>query len=123
MHGKKVSFFRRPSKQVGLATFWYESGQKQSEGNYENGMIEGLTKWWHDDGSRYIEVNYRNGELNGTRTLWDKDGNVTFSGTYDNGESSDQNGLEPQYDDQDILTHYIEYKDGVVVNERVENKE
>ena len=53
-------------------------------------------------------------------TTWDKEGNITFSGTYDNGESSDQNGLEPQYDDNNELAHYIECKNGVVVNESVE---
>ena len=47
---------------------------------------------------------------------------VIFSATYNNDESNDQNGLESQYD-EDGLTHHIEYKDGVVINERVEVKE
>ena len=56
----------------------------------------------------------------GARTIWDKSGNVIFTATYENGESSDQVGLEPQQNDEGSITHYIEYKDGVVVNERVE---
>ena len=66
------------------------------------------------------EGNFKGGKRHGSRTLWDKQGNVTFSGTYDNGESNDQNGLEPQYDDEGNLSHYIEYKDGVVINEKVD---
>jgi len=120
---KKAEANFKDGKTEGLETQWHENGEKKAEANFKDGKTEGLTNWWHDDGSRYIEVNFKNGERHGTRTIWDKDGNVIFSATYENGKSSDQNGLEPQYDDQGILTHYIEYKEGVVVNERVENKE
>jgi antitoxin component YwqK of YwqJK toxin-antitoxin module len=109
----------KDGKQEGLAAWWYEDGQK-SEFNYKNDKQEGLTTWWYASGSKSGEANFFYGERNGTRTLWDKDGNVTFLATYNNGESNDQNGLEPQYDDENDLTHYIEYKDGVVVNEKVE---
>jgi antitoxin component YwqK of YwqJK toxin-antitoxin module len=107
-------------KEEGLTTWWYESGQEQAELNYKNNKQEGLATWWYESGSKSGEANFFYGERNGTRTLWDKDGNVTFLATYNIGESNDQNGLEPQYDDENGLTHYIEYKDGVVVNEKVE---
>jgi antitoxin component YwqK of YwqJK toxin-antitoxin module len=112
----------KDGKQEGLTTWWYKNGQKQAESNYADDKVEGLTKWWHDDGSKDIEVNFKDDERHGARTIWDKEGNVIFSATYNNGESNDQNGLEPQYD-EDGLTHHIEYKHGVVVNERVEIKE
>jgi antitoxin component YwqK of YwqJK toxin-antitoxin module len=85
--------------------------------NCKTGILDGPIKWWHDDGSKYIEGNFKNGKRHGSRTIWNKEGNVTFSATYDNGESNDQNGLESQYDDQGALTHYIEYKYGVIVND------
>jgi antitoxin component YwqK of YwqJK toxin-antitoxin module len=110
-------------KEEGLKIQWHENGEKGAETNYVNGKQEGLHTWWHENGEKSAEVNFKNNERHGSRTFWDKDGNVTLSGTYENGESNNQNGLEPQYDDQGALTHYIEYKDGVVVNERVENKE
>ena len=109
-------------KEEGLTTWWYESGQEQAELNYKNNKQEGLATWWYESGSKSGESNFKDGERNGTRTLWDKDGNVTFLATYNNGESNDQNGLEPQYDDENDLTHYIEYKDGVVINEKVEKE-
>ena len=120
--GKKdVEENYKDGKLEGLTTWWYESGQKQAEFNYKDGKQEGLATWWYEDGQKSGESNFKNGERNGTRALWDKDGNVTFSATYNNHESSDQNGLEPQYGaENNELTHYIEYKDGVVVNEKVE---
>jgi antitoxin component YwqK of YwqJK toxin-antitoxin module/archaellum biogenesis ATPase FlaH len=122
-NGQKQSEINyKDGKQEGLTTWWYKNGQKQAESNYADDKVEGLTKWWHDDGSKDIEVNFKDDERHGARTIWDKEGNVIFSATYNNGESNDQNGLEPQYD-EDGLTHHIEYKHGVVVNERVEIKE
>jgi len=115
--------FNKDNEWHGLVTQWYENGQKQNEGNYKDGKGEGLTKWWHENGQKSAEANFKDGEYHGTRMRWDKEGNVTFSATYDIGESSDQNGLEKQYDDEGNLSHYIEYKGGVVVNERVEIKE
>jgi len=91
--------------------------------NFKDGKKYGLGVWWHDDGSKWVEANFKNNERHGSRTFWDKEGNITFLATYNNGESNDQNGLEPQYDEGGLIPNYIEYKDGVVVNERVENKE
>jgi antitoxin component YwqK of YwqJK toxin-antitoxin module len=107
-------------KKNGLCSWYYESGKKESEGTYTDDKVEGLTHGWYEDGSKYVEVNFKDGKRHGSRTFWDKEGNVTFSATYNEGESSDQNGLDPQYNDNNELTHYIEYKDGVVVNEKVE---
>ena len=81
-----------------------------------------MVKWWHENGQKQSESNFKDDERHGARTIWDKEGNVIFSATCNNGESNDQNGLESQYD-EDGLTHHIEYKDGVVINERVEVKE
>jgi antitoxin component YwqK of YwqJK toxin-antitoxin module len=121
-------------KQEGLKTRWHKNGQKRREINFVNGKEEGLGCGWHEDGQKMFESNYINGKQEGLETRWHKNGqkeleynfvnnNVTFYANYNNDESNDQNGLEPQYDDEGVLTHYIEYKDGVVVNERVENKE
>jgi len=82
-----------------------------------------LVKWLHENGQKQSESNFKDDERHGARTIWDKEGNVIFSATYNNDESNDQNGLEPQQDTKGALTHYIEYKNGVVVNERVEIKE
>ena len=103
-----------------MVKWWHENGQKQSEGTYKNGKKDGKWTGWHENGQKELEGRFKAGERHGARTIWDKDGNVTFSATYDNGQSSDQNGLDPQYNDNNELTHYIEYKDGVVVNEKVE---
>ena len=88
-----------------------------------NGKLDGLTISWHEDGTKAGETFFKDGVMNGSRIKFSRDGSIIYSATYDNGESNDQNGLEPQYDDEHNITHYIEYKDGVVVNERVENKE
>ena len=117
---KQIEVNLKDGRQEGLTTMWYENGQKESKGNFKDGQQEGLVTWWYGDGSKKSKGNYKGGKRHGSITLWDKQGNVTFSGTYDNGESNDQNGLEPQYDDEGNLSHYIEYKDGVVINEKVD---
>jgi len=76
-----------------------------------------LVKWLHENGQKQSESNFKDDERHGARTIWDKEGNVIFSATYNNGSSNNQNGLEPQYNDEGGLTHHIEYKDGVVVND------
>jgi antitoxin component YwqK of YwqJK toxin-antitoxin module len=115
---KKSEVNYKDDMEEGLCSEWYENGQKKNEGNYKDGENEGLVKWWHDDGSKFIEVNFKGGKLHGSRTFWDNGGVVTFTATYNNGSSNNQNGLEPQYDEGN-LTHYIEYKDGVIINDNV----
>jgi len=46
----------------GLATEWYENGQKKAEGNYVDGKKHGLTTMWYENGQKQAEVNYVDGK-------------------------------------------------------------
>ena len=40
----------------------YENGQKQDEGTYKDGKMDGLYTWWYENGQKKLEGNYRNGD-------------------------------------------------------------
>ena len=44
----------------GLATIWYEKGQKRYELNYVNGEVQGLATTWHENGQITKEECYMN---------------------------------------------------------------
>jgi antitoxin component YwqK of YwqJK toxin-antitoxin module len=58
-------------KADGLATGWYENGQKSFEANYKNGKEDGLRTGWYKNGQKWLEENYKNGEL--VETICDGD--------------------------------------------------
>ena len=103
----------------GISAWYFESGQKKSQSGFINDKLDGLTQWWHEDGSKHIEVNWRNGKRHGSKTIWDIKGNIIFTATFHRDESTDQNGLDPQYDENNNLTHHIEYKNGYITDPNV----
>ena len=51
-------------KLIGKWTIWYESGQKKSEANYKNGKLDGkLIEWFQFNGEIKREENYKNGKI------------------------------------------------------------
>jgi len=46
----------------GLATSWYESGEKNSEHNFKDGIKNGLATEWYKNGKKKSEKNYKDGE-------------------------------------------------------------
>jgi len=73
-------------KEEGFWIFWYENGQKWSEGNYRNGKREGLWITWWSTGQKWTEGNYRNGEKEGLWVSWHRRGQKASEGNYRNGE-------------------------------------
>ena len=47
-------------------TYWYENGQKQKEGTYQNGLWNGKWTYWNKKGVRYAEGQFKDGKLHGT---------------------------------------------------------
>ncbi len=47
--------------QRGVWTYWYENGQKKQEGSYRDGVREGLWTDWYDNGQKEIEVTWKDG--------------------------------------------------------------
>ena len=62
---------------------WYENGQKEREENYVNGLIEGGRIRWYENGQLKEYERYKDGELHGRKTKWDEEGNVIFDVYYE----------------------------------------
>jgi len=56
------------------STRWYENGQKEFEGNYKDGKLDGKWTLWHENGQKSAEVNYKDGKEDGKWTWWYENG-------------------------------------------------
>lgn len=68
----------------GLITDYYNTGAKNSEAYYKDGIAEGMSTYWYYDGKKMSEVNYTNGEADGYYTSWHANGNLQREGWYKN---------------------------------------
>ena len=64
----------------------YDNGQKEKEGNYEDGKLNGKWTIWYESGQKESEVNYKNGKLDGKSTWWNKNGQTVRQKNYKNGK-------------------------------------
>ena len=46
----------------GVATWWYENGQKMLEKNYKDGKLDVLLIAWDENGTEKGHKSYKNGE-------------------------------------------------------------
>ncbi len=65
----------KDGKLHGLLTVWYENGQKEKEGTYKDGKLHGLLTGWHENGQKSLEGTYKDGELISSK-IWNEDGSV-----------------------------------------------
>ena len=70
-----------------------ENGQKEYEGTYKDGELDGKTTSWHyngqmyyENGQKWLERTYKDGELDGKSTWYYENGQKQQEGTYKNGE-------------------------------------
>ena len=77
----------KPWKQDGLATEWYENGQKKEEGNYKDDKKDGFWTEWYENGQISAEGLYKNKKLEGLVTFWHTNGKKKLEGIFKNGEN------------------------------------
>ena len=71
----------------GKWTFWYDTGQKESEVNYKNGKLDGKSTWWNKNGQTVRQKNYKNGKLDGKLIEWFQfNGQIKREQSYKNGK-------------------------------------
>ena len=70
----------------GLHTEWYENRQKKMEGTWIDRKLDGLWTLWHVNGQKYSEATYKAGELDGLLTKWDNNGQKYLEETYKENE-------------------------------------
>lgn len=71
----------------GNATFWYDNGKKQSEGNMvENRTFNGKWIGWHENGAKSFEGTYVFGKKDGEWLWFDENGKAVTKQTFKNDE-------------------------------------
>ena len=70
----------------GKYTMWHENGNRQEEGYYTNGTLNGTVIKWHPGGQKAQELNFLNGKADGKYIKWYENGNKKDEGYYKNGE-------------------------------------
>ena len=94
----------------GLKTWWYRTGEKESETHYKNGEIEGLATWWYKNGRKKYSQRYKNGKLEGMKTEWYGSGKKKSTSHYKNGIA---NGFRKKWNKDGKLTFQGNFVDGV----------
>ena len=64
----------------------YDNGQKEKEGNYKDGKLDGKWTWWNKNGQKVRQKNYKNGKLDGKLIEWFQfNGQIKREENYKNG--------------------------------------
>ena len=78
----------------GLFSTWYESGQKRSEGHWEDGKKVGKWLSWHSNGQLESEGSYIDDRKDGLWVSYDETGTKVSEDVYAAGELINNNSLE-----------------------------
>jgi len=74
------------SLQHGLATRWWENGQKEGEVNYKDGKLDGIYTRWYENGQKWREGNYKDEKKEGLFTDWYENGQKWAERNYKDGK-------------------------------------
>ena len=88
---------------------WYEDGQMESEGQYENGERTGQWVEWYKNGQMRYEGQYENGEETGRWVEWYKNGQMKYEGQYENGGET---GRWVEWDEKGEMKYEGQYENG-----------
>lgn len=75
-----------PEIKEGLFTYYYENGNKSSQGNYFANTKNGLNTLYYNSGSIWLQENYLNGLLDGDLYGYYENGKIKRKEKYNNGE-------------------------------------
>ena len=114
-----LSWFYRKNPIIfpdGKSTWWYEDGQKDSEGTYNNGHRDGKWIFWYDNGNKQSEETYKDGKIDGKCIGWHDNGQKQFEGTY---KDEKKNGKWIHWYDNGNKQSELEYHKGNLMVEWV----
>lgn len=63
-------------KKEGMWIGWYENGQQKSKGNYLNEKLNGIWEYWHENGEKKAKGNFMNDYKTGTWSYWYENGQI-----------------------------------------------
>ena len=70
----------------GVAVWYHENGQKESERTYKDGEYDGKWTEWHENGQKSVESTYKDDKRDGLYTVWNENGQKSYEVTYKDGE-------------------------------------
>lgn len=75
--------YNKEGKKHGDWTYWYDNGNKWSEGSFNEGLNDGKRTTWHENGQKHYTGEYDKGKRIGIWRFYDEDGNMTKEIDYD----------------------------------------
>ena len=98
---------KEENKYVAKDVFFYQSGQKRVEGEYnKEGKKHGAWTYWYENGNKWSEGSFYEGLNDDERTTWHENGQVHYTGEYDKGKRI---GTWTFYDEEGNQTKEINY--------------
>ena len=67
-----------------VLTTWYNNNQKESEGTYINGKLEGNYITWYKNGQMQSKIQYKNGQMEGSNITYFENGKIESMRYYKN---------------------------------------
>lgn len=90
-------------------TFYYDGGQKRSEGKMIGKKRDGLWKYYNTAGKIILEENYIDGNLNGVQNVYFKTGQLTEIRNYSNNKL---HGIVTRFSQHGDTLHTLTYSKG-----------
>jgi antitoxin component YwqK of YwqJK toxin-antitoxin module len=79
---------------------WYDNGQLEWEGRFDNGLIQGKVTSWYRNGQLHFTGEYRHGMQHGSFTYYDENGKLHYRADFENGRT-----IQPTKNRYDYLTY------------------
>jgi hypothetical protein len=79
---------------------WYDNGQLEWEGRFDNGMIQGKVTSWYRNGQLHFTGEYRRGMQHGSFTYYDENGKLHYQADFERGST-----IRPTIARYDYLTY------------------
>ena len=95
----------------------YNNGNKDTDGNWKDGVMNGKWTYWYENGQKEYEKTYKDGKpLNGLQTYWYENGQMSFKGTF---EYERPHGLVTKWYENGQKESEGTYMDGELISEKV----
>ena len=98
---------------TGSSQSYYENGNPQHVGQYEDGLMEGLWVYYYENGKVYAKIPFLLGLTNGLTETFYEDGTPQLKGHSKNGV---RDGIWTTYKVDGTLEREEHYIDGEIVN-------
>lgn len=95
---------------------YYITGNKEGEGTFKNGLVEGLRTKYYPNGNVSLERNYKAGFEHGREKEYYEDGTLKQTGVFENFKET---GRWESYFSNGQLKQTINFENGVMVGEAV----